>query len=49
MEEDSLRILTLRLLKANSTESSEYVFISQFNVEEPETNNKVMSGVYTQQ
>lgn len=47
-EEDPLKILTLRLLKANSTKPSKYLFASQFEVEELETYNKAMSGAHAQ-
>lgn len=49
IKEHSLRIWILRLLKANSIEPSKYVFASQFDMEELETYNKAMSGVYVQQ
>ncbi len=48
-EDDLLKILTSRLLKANVVDPGEYVFATQLDVEEPETYNKAMSGAYAQQ
>ncbi len=48
-EDDPLKILTSRMLKANATDPDEYAFATQLDVEEPETYNKTTSGAYAQQ
>lgn len=43
-EENSLQILTSRLLQENATDPGEFAFVTQLDVEEPEIYNKAMSG-----
>lgn len=48
-EDEPLRILATKLMKANAGDPGDFAFATQFDVEKPETYERAMSGPHSQQ